>query len=85
MAFSRKTTRYYMDEEDIAGAMRILSDDITDAKERLEEGEDVWNFGPDMLMKVGALLTLEIIRANSFIDNGKRFAMLLDSKIKEIR
>ena len=85
MAFSRKTTRYYMDEEDIAGAMRILSDAITDARERLEEGEDVWNLGPNMLMKVGALLTLEVIRANSFIDNGKRFALLLDSKIKEIR
>lgn len=83
MSFSRKTDRYYMDEEDIDGAIRILTDSIYDFEERAGNGEADEMDGIVSLLTAGAVETLEIIKENRNIDTGKRFALLFKRRIEE--
>ena len=83
MAFSRKTTRYYMDEEDIRGGIRVLCDRIAEFEQRQDEGEPVSQTEiADYWMDVGAAYVLDIIVNTSFIDNQERFIKLFDQRKK---
>lgn len=83
MTFSMKTERYHMDEEDIDGAIRILTDSIYDLDERAEKGEVDEMDGIVSRMTEGAVETLELIKENRKIDTGKRFALLFKRRIEE--
>lgn len=81
MAFSRKTTRYYMDEEDIRGAIRALSDRIADFE--LNNDAGVYHTQAeiaDYWMDVGAAYALQIIADTEFIDNQACFMKLFDAR-----
>ena len=81
MAFSRKTTRYYMDEEDMRGAIRALSDRIADFE--LNQDAGVYHTQTeiaDYWIDVGAAYALEIIADTEFIENQARFVKLLDAR-----
>jgi len=74
---------YYMDEEDIHGAIRALSDRIADFECNQDEG--VYHTQAEIAeywMDVGAAYTLKIIADTEFIDNQARFVKLFDAKKK---
>ena len=81
MAFSRKTTRYYMDEEDLRGALRVLCDRMAAFETKCDEGVPMGASAvADYWMDVGAAYTIETIVNVDYIENQDRFIKLFDSK-----
>lgn len=83
MAFSRKTTRYYSDEEDLRGGLRKLSDLMADFEARQTEGEptkqaEIYDF----YMNYGAACVIECMLMTDLIENCERFIKLFDAKKK---
>lgn len=81
MAFSNKTDRFYMDEEDIDGALLVLYDAMCADAKCIEDGEA--DAAIKALLHMGAFAALEIVKGNKRIDTGRRFALLFDRYIDE--
>ena len=81
MAFSNKTDRFYMDEEDIDGALLVLFDAMNADARAIEDGEA--DAAVKALLHMGAFAALDIIKNNKRIDTGRRFALLFDRFIDE--
>lgn len=83
MAFSRKATRYYCDEEDLNGGIRRLCDRMAEFEQRQDEGEPTTQAEiADYWMDVGAAYTIELIKQTDYIENGERFVKLFDQRKK---
>ena len=81
MAFSRKTTRYYMDEEDLRGALRVLCDRMAAFEAKCDEGVPMGASAvADYWMDVGAAYALEIVAQTDYVENQDRFVKLFDVK-----
>lgn len=72
MSFSRHTSRIYMDEYDIQGALKVLSD-------RIVEGTT------DMPYYIGAHLALNLIHNHEDIRDQSVFLQLFDNQLEQAK